>query len=774
MKVKNPIGAGRLGWPLVLASVLAGWPGPANAAEEGNAAERRRILERLRCEGVESDDCFIPDDAQDADDPPPLYYDAEGRPVSASQVDIDYLVEQIRSELERHEEKRVVEAGEELQDQRFAEMRFFGVTDHYLDPPIDFYKDPIKSITRQPLLFLDQIRPEDFDIPLVVNERVQDWMVYFLTSGRKHYTRWLGRAKRYQPMINARLDEKGMPRALFYQAMIESGFSPYAYSYAKAAGMWQFIAETGRRYGMQIDWWVDERRDPQRATLAAMDYMTFLHKRFGDWYLASAAYNAGEGKIDRAIQRYGTRDFWEMSKGDYLRQETKDYVPKMIAAAILGTYAERYGLVADVKEWLEPLEYDTVEVPEATDVGVIAKCSGTTEEAILEMNPALRRWCTPPEVPNYTVRIPKGAAETFAQKFEQIPPEERLTFKRYKIKKGDSVPKIARIYGVSADAIRRMNGVKGDKLQSGQYLVIPVRALKEGEQRTVVHDVRSGESLGVIARRYGVGVEQIKDWNDLKRDTILVGQRLVLQLGADAPDSADADGEARTAVASAEKDGGTEGDKDGGKATAVASKSGAGSEARPAADAGAAKKTASKGDEVKSAGPVKVAHVVVKGDTLGEIAGKYGVGIADIRSWNKIKGNRIVSGQKLVVWLDEDAARKLTHTIAAGDTLWEIANRYGVSISDLRQWNDIGAGDTLHQGDRLVVISTKADTAMAKAASSEKPAKLKTVIHKVAAGDTLWSIAQRYRVSVDDLKGWNSLSRTTLYVGEKLKLKIHK
>ena len=327
--------------------------GPSAAAR---AAERRRILERLRCEGLAAEECFIPVDAAAEDDAPPLYYDPEGRPVTPGDVGPEYLTAQLRAEVVSHEETRVVEAGAELEDQRYAEARFFGVTDHFLDPPLDFYRDPAKSIGRQPLLFLDQIRPEDFDFPIVVNERVQDWMVYFLTSGRKYYTRWLGRSKRYETMIRPRLKSAGLPETLLYQAMIESGFSPYAYSYAKAAGVWQFIPETGRRYGMQVDWWVDERRDPELATEAAIGYLTFLYKRFGDWFLATAAYNSGEGKIDRAIQRYGTRDFWEMSKGDYLRQETKDYVPKIIAAAILGRYPDRYGLAQDVKEWLAPLD----------------------------------------------------------------------------------------------------------------------------------------------------------------------------------------------------------------------------------------------------------------------------------------------------------------------------------------------------------------------------------------------------------------------------------
>ncbi len=776
MKTKGISGINFLLSPLVGAILLWGSSVPtARAGDEAatdssHEAERRRILERIRCQDVVAEKCYIPEDADAQDDPPPLYYDAEGRPVTSAQVDAEFLLNEMRTQLERHEENRVVQAGAELEDERFSELRFFGVTDHYLDPPIDFYKDPVKSISRQPMLFLDQIRPEDFDIPIVVNERVQDWMVYFLTTGRKYYVRWLGRSTRYESMVMAKLTQAGMPRALFYQAMIESGFSPYAYSYAKAAGMWQFIAETGRRYGMQVDWWVDERRDPEMATDGAIGYMAFLHKRFGDWYLAAAAYNSGEGKIDRAIQRYGTRDFWEMSKGDYLRQETKDYVPKMLAAAILGKYADRYGLTKDVQEWNKAEEADVVQVPEATDVGIIARSAGTTEEVILEMNPALRRWCTPPEVDSYPIRIPAGTAERFAAEFAKIPPEERLTFKRYKVKRGDSVTRIARIYGVSSEAIRRMNGLKSDKgVKSGTYLVIPVRAQKEGEARTVVHDVKRGESLGIIATRYGVGVDQLREWNDLKSDVIVVNQRLVLQLGsqgvtADAFGEGDEESKPVAAVAS------TPGEEISLKsAQALATKAEGGASEESTEKASKPSSSPSKGK--------KITHVVASGDALGTIAQKYGVTIDELKKWNKIKGTTIMKGQKLQVWLSGDAARKVNYTVASGDTLWEVANKFGVSVNDVRQWNKMASGDSLHAGARLVLYTTAAEQTVAKASSSKSSSstkKAKTVVHKVAAGDTLGSIAQKYSVSVSDLKVWNGLRRTTIYVGQKLTLKLSK
>ena len=375
--------------------------------------DRQAIIDRLRCEGVDPEDCLIPEPVFGGETPA-LAALSTAAPADAlppiEDANLEQLLGAVSKVLAVAEEEKVGAAGAELAAMRYQELQFFGVTDHYVDPPYDYYTDPVQSVSRVPMLYLDQIDPRDFDIPLVVNERVQDWMVYFLTRGRKHYTKWLGRKVRYEPLITTQLAERGLPQDLIYQSMIESGFSPYAYSWAKAAGIWQFIPGTGRQYGMQIDWWVDQRRDPYVATTAALDYLEYLYGLFDNWLLASAAYNAGQGKIGRAIERYGTRDFFELCQGDYLKPETKDYVPKIMAAAILGKYPDRYGLTAEIPEILEPWEFETVNVPEATDMELIAELTGTNEEKLLEMNPALRRWCTPPGVDDFSVRIPVGSA----------------------------------------------------------------------------------------------------------------------------------------------------------------------------------------------------------------------------------------------------------------------------------------------------------------------------------------------------------------------------
>jgi membrane-bound lytic murein transglycosylase D len=211
----------------------------------------------------------------------------------------------------------------------------------------------------------------DFDIPIVINDKVEQFIQCFQTTLREKFVTWLARSGKYIPFMKRLLKEQGLPEDLVYMALIESGFDPYAYSRSKAVGPWQFIYLTGKRYGLKVNWWVDERRDPEKSTVAAAKYLKDLYETFACWYLAAAGYNAGEYKIIKAIKRYRTEDFWKLTKERYLRRETKDYVPLMIAAALIAKDPEKYGF-ADV-EYQEPLRYQKVKVPELTDLSHIAK-----------------------------------------------------------------------------------------------------------------------------------------------------------------------------------------------------------------------------------------------------------------------------------------------------------------------------------------------------------------------------------------------------------------
>ena len=287
-------------------------------------------------------------------------------------------------------------------------------------------------------------RKKEFDIPIVINEKVERFIHYFQTSGRKIFSNWLSRSEKYIPSMREVLKEKGLPEDLVYLAMIESGFNPYAYSRAKATGPWQFISPTGKRYGLKSNWWVDERRDPEKSTIAAAGYLKDLYDMFECWYLAAAGYNAGENKIANGMKRYRTEDFWELTKYRYLKQETKHYVPQMIAAALLAKDPEKYGFVGI--EYEEPLQYDKVMVPPAMDLRLIAMACEITVEELKELNPELRRLCTPPDAPEYEIKIPFGKSDLFQKNFESLRLGAVGSFKTHIVKKGDTLQQIARLY----------------------------------------------------------------------------------------------------------------------------------------------------------------------------------------------------------------------------------------------------------------------------------------------------------------------------------------
>lgn len=397
----------------------------------------------------------------------------------------------------------------------------------------------------------------DFDFPLVYHPRIERWLNYFTTDGgREVFARWLARSGRYEEMIRQVLREEGLPEDLLYLAMIESGFNPAAYSRARAGGIWQFIPSTGRKYGLSMDWWADERRDPEKSTRAAVSYLSDLYARFGSWHLAAASYNAGEGKIQRAIDTYETEDYWELVDYSFLRNETKDYLPKMIAAAIIAKNPERFGFT-DVA--LEPaVEYETVSVSDATDLRVIARCAGAAYQEILRLNPELLRWCTPPGR-QWEVRVPKGTAEAFQIAYAQVPAGQRVTFRRHVVRQGQTLSEIAAGYRTGVSAIMEVNRIRNPRtIRIGQSLIIPTplgsapaviasasKALPKKSPapsapaasvknppagaKKVVYTIQSGDTLWALSLAYEVTVAQLKTWNGIKNhydlkpgDTVII------------------------------------------------------------------------------------------------------------------------------------------------------------------------------------------------------------------------------------------------------------
>jgi len=399
-----------------------------------------------------------------------------------------------------------------------------------------------------------------YDIPVEMNDAVVAYIRFFQTDAREHFSKWLTRSTRYIPMMRKVLEREGLPLDTVYLAMIESGFSAYAYSFAKAAGPWQFVVGTSRRYGLLTDFWVDERRDPYKSTIAASKYLKELKARFhGDWYLAWAGYNAGEGKISRAIRKEKTTDFWRMmGRGRTLRAETKHYVPKLIAAALIAKHPERFGFHVDYDQ---PRDFEEVRVPDATDLHVVAKAAGIAFEELRDLNPELRRFCTPPG--GYTLRLPQAKRESFLAEYEKLDAKDRLSFTEHRVEKGEPLGKIARAYGVTEAAILRTNGIRSYRqIKPGRMLVIPMagasRGMLAGSQledrrargRTqlraappdpapgakrvsgTLYTVKAGDTLWTIAAKFSTTVDKLRKLNGLsgrRARALQVGQTIAVR-----------------------------------------------------------------------------------------------------------------------------------------------------------------------------------------------------------------------------------------------------
>jgi membrane-bound lytic murein transglycosylase D len=449
------------------------------------------------------------------------------------------------------------------------------------------------------ILPAEQVKKEpDFDIPIVINAKVEQFIQYFQTTAKNNFSNWLARSEKYIPFMKNLLRENGLPEDLVYLALIESGFNPYAYSRSKASGPWQFIYLTGKRYGLKVNWWVDERRDPEKSTIAAAKYLKDLYDMFECWYLAAAGYNAGENKIASAMKRYQTEDFWELAKYRYLKQETRDYVPQMIAAALIAKEPEKYGFIGI--EYQEPLQYEKMEVPSVTDLRLIAKICDITLEELKDLNPELSRWCTPPDSPTYEIKIPFGKRELFLKNFEALQPLQRSQFKTHIVKKGDTFARIARSCRVEVELILEINRLKRtSRLSTGMNLLIPIPisqdikptmmakkkfngndpSLKSNE---IIYTIKKGDTLWSIANEMGVNIGVLSRWNNLHPEKKLIpGDKLKIRM-ISAPDSFE--------------------------------------------------------EPIRKKGGKEIIYVVKEGDTLWGIAKKYHITVSDIKTWNHLSG----------------------------------------------------------------------------------------------------------------------------------------
>jgi membrane-bound lytic murein transglycosylase D len=337
------------------------------------------------------------------------------------------------------------------------------------DHLLDLWQKDLDQAMQQP----PGRRKIQFSIPVVENDRVLYFVNFFCHKKRDFFERSLARSGKYIPMMATILQEEGLPEDLVYLSLIESGFSTQAVSKAKAVGPWQFIRSTGLRYGLKIDGWVDERRDPLKSTRAAAAYLKDLHEQFGQWFLAAAAYNAGERKVEKAMNRANADNFWDISgKRSYLKQETRNYVPKFIAATVIASAPEKFGFEDVVYQ--SPVEYDEVTLETSLRLETVAQLAGTTVKTIKELNPALLRNITPPgENGNgYVVRLPSGRSELFTQSYQQLPESAKVKVITHKVKKGETLAGIAKRYGHQTTDLMEINSLKTRRVQPGQELTV--------------------------------------------------------------------------------------------------------------------------------------------------------------------------------------------------------------------------------------------------------------------------------------------------------------
>ncbi len=376
-----------------------------------------------------------------------------------------------------------------------------------------------------------KLRSITADLMKVDNQAVRKWENYFPGRGRHSFEFWLERTAAADSLVTSILAENNLPRELLYLAMIESGMSPRAVSSVSAVGPWQFMSGTAKDYDLLLNWWVDERRDIEMSTRAAARYLKYLHRKFGDWALVLAAYNTGGGRIDRKIRQHGHDNYWNMR----LPSQTTDFVPKFIAAARIGENPEKYGFQVPT---VRSLGYDVLPVDDATDLDLIARCAGVEVAQVRELNPALLRGASPPDLKDYPVRIPTGTGRKARKALARVPADKRLTWRRHRVQRGETLGHIARQYGTSVRDIAKLNKMGNVHLiRPGDQLLIPMPAELATKARTraaekghyvppdgyvrVSYKVKSGDTLGGIARKLGVSLIHLRKVNNIHQSNII-------------------------------------------------------------------------------------------------------------------------------------------------------------------------------------------------------------------------------------------------------------
>jgi membrane-bound lytic murein transglycosylase D len=527
------------------------------------------------------------------------------------------------------------------------------------DPPPEAEgssKEPLSKSEQEAL----ESKPEiEFELDIQETRVMRDYLHYYTKRKHRVFQNWLDRAEPYLPYIRKVVTEHGLPQDLVFLPFAESGFNPRAYSRAGAAGMWQFMPGTARLYGLEVNWWIDERRDPYKSTHAAMRYLKKLYKQFGDWYLVLAAYNCGEGRVAWALRTSGQEDYFDLTKSRrYLYRETRHYVPKYLAILKIVRNLEKLGF--DSFNWDAPKQPTSVSVPGGTDLYGLARAVGLSWSEFRKHNPAFRRLASPPgrEVPVYLPEPLLAKAKSYAEKARQQP---NSGFTRYQVSRGDSWWRISRLYHVPISQLKQVNRTRSNLLRPGEWILIPVSASASVNRGGGSHDgsytVRRGDNLWEIARRFNVTVAALRRANSLPSDArrLQIGQSLRIPGHSNAYDR---------------------------------------------------RRIAQK----------RANYTIKKGDTLWELSQRFGVSLQTLTEANGLANkNYLRPGSKLYIPDLGDSGSKpskietgqtgksIQYRVRKGDNLWNIARRFGVSTQKLLHWNELSRNQLIHPGDELTI-----------------------------------------------------------------------
>ena len=633
-------------------------------------------------------------------------------------------------------------------------------------------------------------------IPLEINEYVQKNITFLSQDkGRKFFKRWIERSSRWFPMLKRIAKEEDMPEEIIHLSMIESALNPNAVSWAKAVGMWQFMQAAASDYGLKMTSWVDERRDPEKSTRAAMRYLKWLYNEFGDWHLALAAYNSGpNGPVRRGVARIqkDAPTFWDIR--EYLPKETKNYVPLFIATSIICLNQEQYGFTKDDLAFEPEYSYETYPIEGSISLKTLAKCLNEPVENLKNLNPELVGLTTPPDSDKpYDLKLPIGSKEIFAANFSKLSEEELNPWVIHAVDKGETVSSIAGQYAVNAQDIIGSNKLpSGNKLKKGMSLRIPREALGTATIAKVKNDSII-ESNPVAIQNNQTQTPLIAS-NNKPKDTILEQSQkkeTSIRSNPNPVISAPVIAEKQTLIQSQPIESQVPSANSNAKVYSNASQN------VIASNQEVTTQIASKTDQTKAeqtqkkSGRAHVMHTVKSGETLYSLAQRYGVRMTDLRNWNGITfdANQLSEGQELIV--SSTASPKLVyiqseknrdnspslkrggkHTVKKGETLAQIADDYGVELESLRQENKIKRSGSVQYGTVLRIPNQKyADERATRAVSKRRASGSTLKVHSLKKGETLSKIAAMYNVSERDLRSWNpGIKANKIVRGQKIKL----